>query len=176
MSDTNNVPGWNIIFDDNEVEAAIEKGKARVKPDPRICACGHNARSHASESLPTSSQYELYSMRQIEQCTPARQTCECKNFDAVVTCDNVRLFIFKTNGAYAEHALTKGIKSAMAKGIRVEPVGEWKCAACGKGATEGVSVGPVPFDEHRREVAHSGWKTVLMCGDCIRDVRLGNLG
>lgn len=165
------LPGWNLIYDAEEIEKGLAKNKAARSSDPRICACGHNARSHASQAANDSPLRALYDARGLETCNPGRMTCPCKSFDAVAECSDVRLFLFKTTGAYSGHALSRGIKQAIDKGVEVKPIGDWNCRACGSSAG---GVGPVPITE-KREVEGPGDFTLLLCAGCVDLLRRGQL-
>ena len=165
----------NMIFDEAEIEVSLAKSKVS-KADPRICVCGHNARSHASQGVEDSPLRDLFESRGVEACSPARQTCPCNAFRAVAESDNVRLFIFKTTGAYNSHALNKGISAAIKKGVDVRQIGDWACDACQRTlAVDNVKVGPVPLDSRQREVFAPGEYNLLLCGDCATLLRRGEL-
>lgn len=169
------VPGFNLVDDSENANQALEEERAKRSPDPRICICGHNARSHGSQAVKGSESHKLFELRGIESCAPGRQECPCVGFREVAKCDNVRLFIFKTNGSYAKHALYKGIQQALAKGVDITQTGEWNCDACLGGAAEGKSVGPVPVNDLRQETDGPAPHTLLLCSECLSALRRGTL-
>ena len=166
---------FNMILDPEAIAASLAKSKAERTPDRRICTCGHNARSHASQAVDGSPLNDLFKARGVETCTPGRQQCPCQVFEGVATCSDVRLFVFKTSGAFADHALTKGVQAAMTKGLNPQPVGDWTCRSCKRGQVEGVPVGPVPISAQRRELAGPAPYNLLLCSDCVELLRRGTL-
>jgi hypothetical protein len=165
---------FNMEIDPVAVKKSLEAEKAKRTSDPRICICGHNARSHGSQSV-SGMGYDLYQSRGKEMCSAGRQMCPCMQFEAVATCSDVRVFIFKTTGYGNNHALSKGILAAQTRGKDVAPIGEWTCKACGEGAAEGKTVGPVPIGLSRQEVQRPGEVNMLLCGECLGLLRKGEL-
>lgn len=163
---------FNMIFDEEAVNASNAAAKAARIGDRRICICGHNARSHASQAGEDSPLHDLFAARGTETCTPGRQQCPCKEFRAVAETSNVRLFIFKSSGSYANHALTKGIAQAKTKGASVGPIGDWSCDSCKR---LDVPVGPVGLNTVKRETNNPAEYNLLLCGDCVTSLRLGTL-
>jgi hypothetical protein len=165
---------FNMEIDPVAVKKSLEAEKSRRTSDPRICICGHNARSHGSQAV-SGIGFELFQSRGKEMCSAGRQACPCIQFEAVATCSDVRVFIFKTTGFGNNHALSKGILAAQERGKQVAPIGDWVCKACGEGAAEGKTVGPVPIDLAKREVLRPGEINALLCGECLVSLRAGTL-
>ena len=160
-----------------ETEAAKEQSRKERKGDQRVCLCGHGARSHSEHALPGSPIHDSLREQGISRCIPARQECGCTAFEGAVTAQDVRLFIYKNTGPYANHPLTKGIDASIRKGHTVEPIGEWVCVSCKKGKADGVTVGPVGLTT-ALTIATNGAdaaRNFLMCATCLENVRLGAL-
>jgi len=165
---------FNMDLDPVAVKKSLATEKAKRSSDPRICICGHNARSHGSQAV-SGFGYDLFQSRGKEMCSAGRQACPCTQFEAVATCADVRIFIFKTTGQGNDHALNKGIIAAQERGKAVAPIGVWTCKACGQGAAEGKTVGPVPISLARQEVQRPGEVNMLLCGECLAALRAGTL-
>lgn len=165
---------FNMEIDPEAVQASLDKEKKRRSADPRICVCGHNARSHGSQAV-VGGLVELFNQSGKEMCSAGRQACPCIGFEAVATCADVRIFIFKTTGSYAGHALQKGILAAQKRGKDVAPIGDWVCKSCGDGAPEGKTVGPVAIGLGRTEVERPAEVNMLLCQDCVYKLRVGTL-
>ena len=165
---------YNLEFfgiNPEEVAASLERDKADRKGDPRVCACGHGARSHSSHALRSNILQQSLREAGEDRCLPNRQTCPCDGFRAVLTTGDIRLFRYRTSGAYNDHALAKGIRSAIEKGVAVSPISEWRCDFC----TRTDSVGAVPVNKYGKEVSEPGLKNFLMCPEHVRLLRVGEL-
>lgn len=137
-------------------DEAIETDKSlKTKPtrDPRICVCGHAVNKHVVES---------------GACEPTRYKCPCRQVIPVLTVDDTRLFLRRTTGPGAEHALTRGI-AALAdanKGC------EWiednhKCFKCGGND----KLRAVPTDQSGTMVKyeHAAFN-ILACANCYEEM------
>jgi hypothetical protein len=83
-------------------------GKLRKVKDKRVCACGHPMSYHGQAG-------------DIEICTPAKGRCRCTKSREILKTNNLRKFMYTTEGVGVNHALGKGIATC-----RVEEVAfEW---------------------------------------------------
>jgi hypothetical protein len=149
-----------------ELQKGLEEGMRAVAAqhrhlrDPRICSCGHSARSHASQKADTD-----WVQGDDDECRPSKVFCACTLFVAVLESDNVRKFQFLTRGPGAEHAFSKGIAAAQLSGIEVRwaegytPLC-WLCKDTSK-RTEAV-----PLDSRDRVTFNPGSKNPMLCEDC----------
>jgi hypothetical protein len=154
-----------------EVQAAVEKSKNERKADPRVCACGHGARSHSSNARRENLLQMSLKENGEDRCIPGRQACLCSGFREVVNTDDIRIFKFRTTGAYDLHAISKGIAKCVTTGVRVEASIPWQCDFCDR--TD--SVGMVPITKAAKEAEAPGYKNFLMCPEHVRLLRVGEL-
>ena len=121
-----------------DIRREVFESKGRIKEerrDPRICACGHAARAHSTES---ETEYHVEALRRgSPRCKPSRMLCPCDDFYAVLTSTNIRKFISKTRVTETGrrfHALTQGIEACRegveAGTIEVSWLPTTRCAVC----------------------------------------------
>lgn len=105
-----------------DLEEAIEidqKLQNRKPRDRRICLCGHGVVRHSDE-------YGAV------QCRSNKWNCKCKEIQPVLEVEDTRLFMRKTEGPGAFHALSRGVLSATAKGQEMSWIdGTLVCHKCG---------------------------------------------
>lgn len=116
--------GWSK----DEIDAAKASAEAHApRRDGRVCICGHPAKTHSGEGE-SDVQKALHAAGR-DQCRYGRMKCPCAEFEPVLDSSNVRSFTFKTTGVGPDHALSRGIMSAVEKGAEVEwtitPVCKW---------------------------------------------------
>lgn len=109
-------------------EVLKEKNLSRQR-DNRICICGHPINYHRSGV-----------------CMPAKMVCPCQNAVAVLSCDDTRFFLRKTEGPGALHALTRGIVALTVKGKEAEWIDTPVCEYPECESPEGTKVIPVPIN------------------------------
>lgn len=149
---------WGIS--DEEVEAALAETTQR-KRDNRVCACGHPAKAHTSES--DSDYHRTLKAAGRSECRPTRIACPCAKFLPVIIASDVRKFSYKTDGIGPRHALSKGITSATKAGIDLQWAPGVHCARC---KLEGVVLYPVSLDRDMKEADRATPINVLLCGPC----------
>jgi len=160
---------WDFLgFSEAEGRAALEavvaeKGKFR---DGRICACGHSAQSHSALTVDPARQ-ALHKAGIID-CRPSRMVCPCQKLVPVLEASDTRVFVRKTRGSGAQHALGLGVSAAMAAELGVTWLVERICWSCRQ---EGP-VYPVAIDETGRLSERPQVINVLLCADC----RLRSMG
>jgi hypothetical protein len=144
-------------------EEAVEADQALTrKPssDKRICLCGHAINKHSTESG-------------VIQCVPSRYYCPCKNIRPVVLVEDTRLFLRKTNGPGAEHALTRGLAASFSADKNVEWITEVKCDKCGVEATPAgdVQISPVAVTEYKTVSYEATGFDALLYTTCLEEIR-----
>jgi hypothetical protein len=140
--------------DDELAEANEILGRVASKKDGRICICGHSNGRHDFE-------------HGVLTCQAAKQICPCLEKRLVLQVSNSRAFIRKTQGPGPLHALTLGVKSALAAGHEVKWLVEAKCDKCG---SEGKVI-PAAIDERSKRISYepSGLNKFL-CRDCREEL------
>lgn len=116
-----------------ELDEAVEIDQmlqTRVRRDRRVCLCGHGVARHSDE-------YGAV------QCRSNKWNCKCKKIQPVLEVQDTRLFMRKTEGPGAFHALNRGIVSAAAKEHEMSWIeGALVCHKCGDTEAK-VTVVPV---------------------------------
>ena len=142
------------------------KPATRVR-DGRICACGHAAGAHAP--LDTADfRKDIAEAEGGIVCKPGKQNCRCGKFEAMLVTSDTRRFMGKTTGPDGEHALARGVVSALNAGKTVN----WLQAAtlCGKcsAVTEKLTPVAVRFRQDAPAVAarESTTHNYLLCEKC----------
>lgn len=133
-------------------------GKLRKVKDKRVCVCGHPMSYHGQAG-------------DIEICTPAKGRCRCTKSREILKTDNLRKFMYTTEGPGVDHALGKGIATCRAEEVRFEwlnPAGsvgraEPKCDMCLQDMLEPIPVAvDVAFD--RPAVSSTGIDKLICIG------------
>jgi hypothetical protein len=140
------------ILSVSEDEAAEVLKDVEANPrgrDSGICICGHPRSKHVSTHIGT-------------VCSPAKHYCPCKKVRVVLEAPNLRLFLYKTTGADASHALVKGISRSVELGLETNWVGGSVCDHCQK--ERKVSV--VPVSQRGVEMSEPTGYDVLLCNEC----------
>lgn len=148
--------GFAVSGEELEEALARARGKPR-NADRRVCVCGHSASKH-----------DFIDALGISSCTPSRLPCRCERLLSVVEVDDVRCFMWKTDGPGGDHALLRGLASLVSKGKRFEWVEEnRRCERCGSTDEELLpcAVTPEMQVSRRSEKMNS-----LLCGNCIGEV------
>ena len=137
------------VTEEEAVEALEEVKKNPHRRDGAICICGHARSKHLVGSLGTT-------------CVPAKQYCPCKKVRVVVETSDTRNFLFKTDGAGANHALMKGITKAITGGAEVEWLAGNLCDRCG----EQKKVDVVPVSQRGVTMNEATGYDALLCVTC----------
>lgn len=148
-----------------EVEEAKERAAEKTMlKDGRVCVCGHSSKRHTVT-------------RGTWQCSANRASCACRENRPVIRVDNARIFLRKTVGSGALHALSQGMADALTPKTKKDKDGddvfvpaqniEWlielKCDACGEDAERLI---PVCINESGRIMDFSTPKSLLICRPC----------
>ena len=131
-----------------------EQRKAREAIDRHICACGHASSRHTV-------------MAGIVYCKPSRMECPCKKLRPVLETSDTRLFVRKTDGGGAAHALARGIKAAVEKGRSVRWIVDLVCDRCGEAH---ANVVPVPVTQTGAAVPRATGYDALLCPECRKEI------
>lgn len=138
--------------------AEEEKRKVRSRRDGEVCICGHSMRQHADNG------------RGEIQCRPAKMFCRCRHAQTAVVVADTRLFMYKTTGPSARHALVKGIASSLKKGKSVEWVVDLVCTVCN--SEDGRKVVPHAASETKHLISdEDGAWNILICDECRISIR-----
>ena len=123
--------------------------------DDRVCVCGHTMSKHNVGS------------NGVVSCKPSRYECPCKRAKPVLTCDNLRPFMRKTDGHGTRHALVMGIAKAIEIGATVKWIDDpLTCEKCG---TEG-HVQPVILTQKGFKTEYPLGYDYLLCNKCFSEV------
>lgn len=146
-------------IDPEEAIAEAEEREAAPKTDKRICSCGHAISRHYEADLGGDRGIRV-------ECSAQKGNCSCKSIDPVLTVEDKRLFLRKTEGPFGGHALTQGIVASAKVGVGVEWIPDaFVCASCGtkEGPLSMTPVYPVVFNvaDYDTGVNH------LLCGTCL---------
>jgi hypothetical protein len=133
-------------------DAMERDGRFRDR-DRRICACGHPFSRH-------------HTLSGRLECKPSKMYCKCKNQKAVLESDDTRFFLRKTMGAGALHALGRGLKATVERGIEIRWVIEPNCEKCG----EVDKLSPVPVTQHGIAQSYDTGYTAMLCRKCRESV------
>lgn len=130
-----------------------ERKRFAEKKDRRICLCGHPVKQHMTNG---DGSYT---------CTRAKVYCPCRKIDVALEAEDARLFMFKTAGPSARHALVRGIAASIEKNKEVTWVMDRVCFMCG--VLDGRTVVPVPATKDGRFMHEGeGPLTALVCEEC----------
>lgn len=132
-----------------EVDEKLTK-KNKIKRDRRVCLCGHAVSKHTT-------------FNGILVCKPSAMMCPCKKIRPVLEADDTRMFLRKTEGAGAMHALSRGLYACIEAGRKVEWIVDLACDKCG--ATD-KRVVPVPVTQNGFLADHATGFDALLCDDC----------
>ena len=155
MIDDDALKAMGLSFD--EVAEADKKLVAKTKTggrDRRVCVCGHAMTKHT-----------VYSG--MVDCKPSALRCPCKKPRAVLEVDDTRVFLRKTEGAGAMHALARGMYSSIHAGKSVKWIIELACDRCG---SDKNNVVPVPVTQSGYATDEATGYDALLCPDCRMDV------
>jgi len=140
-----------------DVNEAIETDKAllvRKIRDSRICLCGHSKNRH------TDIQGRTF-------CKPTKMDCPCKKQRYVLEAEDTRMFLRKTVGGGAMHALVRGLTASIQAGKKATWIIELVCDRCG---SVDEIVTPVPVTQHGVISSEATGYDALVCATCRESV------
>ena len=141
--------------------------KNRAGRDRRVCVCGHTGKAHFTTDGSTVDQPVG-----AVACQAGRVPCNCTSFKWVLTADDVRSFIQKTEGPGPEHALTKGIVSTTLRGFAISWRDGVACFNCKRSPEEVGTLIPIAYNERGYEAFRSTDRNMLMCEGCREHIRM----
>ncbi len=159
MTDARNALAMLGITAEEAVETD-ERLTRKPSRDKRVCLCGHAVNKHSTDAG-------------LVICVPSRYNCPCKNIRPVIEVEDTRLFLRKTSGPGAEHALTRGLAASFSADKGVEWLETPKCDKCGIEATPAgdVKINPVAVTEFRSISYEATGYDALLCDSCLEEIR-----
>jgi hypothetical protein len=132
-----------------EADETRERGRPKSKT---ICLCGHALSRHEDMGDGRA------------PCNALMRNCRCRNPIAVLETEDVRVFMSKTEGGAALHALTRGLLAANKKGIEVSWIDEQRyCHSC---ETTDTRLTPVAVTRNGLPATEDTGYNALLCDDC----------
>jgi len=135
-------------------KAMLEKTTTKRQRTPEICICGHSVTKHSNHVG-------------LVNCKPAALDCPCKKLRVVLEAEDTRLFLRKTGGAGAMHALSRGITSSIQAGKAVKWTVDLMCDRCQSSANNVV---PVPVTQNGYGADYATGFDALLCPECRTQV------
>lgn len=133
-----------------EVDQALLERSKKGPRDRRVCICGHAMNKHSNYVG-------------IVECKPTAMRCPCKKPRPVLEVEDTRLFLRKTEGAGAMHALARGMYASLSAGREVTWIVDLQCDKCG---STDKQVTPVPVTQSGYSSDEATGFDVLLCHDC----------
>lgn len=152
-----------------DVDRFVTKQKTKSRRDQRVCVCGHSAGSHfdvRAEDRPV----DTLAKGDVG-CQSGKVPCQCNEFKWVLTMTNIRSFIQKTTGPDDQHALSKGLASSLARGLRPEWREGIRCFYCKRPPEECGRLVAIAYNERGGEAFRSTPDNRLHCQDCRESIR-----
>lgn len=164
-----NINDFLDITPEEAEEAKEIASETTMLKDGRVCVCGHSIKGHTRR------------FDGVWQCPANRNSCKCKESRPVIRVDNARVFLRKTVGPGALHALSQGMADALTPKTKTNKNGEevfvpaqnieWlidlKCDACGEDTPKLI---PVCINENGNIMDWSTAKSLLICRKCRENV------
>ncbi len=145
----------DLGIQEDEMDAYMESLKTGVgNPARQICICGHSLSRH------TKSEVSGY-------CNVAKAWCDCAEPMSVLEPEDLRTFVFSTNGVGKKHALAKGLHALRKNGKTARWLIERVCFRCG---AEGRTVFPAALTRDKRIARGSGHTNALLCEPCVNSL------
>jgi hypothetical protein len=135
-------------------KAMMDKTTNKRQRNPEICLCGHSSTKHSNYAG-------------LVNCKPAALGCPCKKLRVVLEAEDTRLFLRKTGGGGAMHALSRGITSSIQAGKAVKWKVELVCDRCQSGSR---GIVPVPVTQSGYGADYATGFDALLCPDCRQAV------
>lgn len=122
--------------------------------DKRVCICGHGVTKHTD-------------VAGAVMCKPSRMECPCKKVRPVLDVDDTRVFLRRTVGGGAMHALSRGLSALVMSGKSATWIVELKCDRCGN---LDEIVNPVPVTQSGHATTYATGYDALLCQPCREEV------
>lgn len=163
MTEVDDVLGLDL----ESVQRIQKTKKVRGRRDARVCVCGHAGGAHFMLPAGTGlSDDPTDLVKGATGCQAGKVPCACDHFLWVLTATDVRSFIQKTEGPGEEHALTKGVASSLARGVRPEWREGLTCFWCGEPPSKVGTLIAIPYNERGGEAKRSTNENRLHCSNC----------
>lgn len=140
----------------------VKSARSRDRKDNRICACGHNARSHTEFGV--TEVHEAMRRSGRTMCTPGRVDCKCKVFHHVLDVTSSRPFIYRGLGSHQDHALIRGITSLVSSGGSFKYSETMSCFKCG--SVEESYIPAYINIESGKIIQEPSRGSVMLCNNC----------
>ena len=112
--------GLDFTYEDAvAAEEKLLRDGPSTQRDKRVCLCGHPISRHTS-------------IAGLVMCKPTRMDCPCKKVRAVLTVQDTRVFLRKTEGSGVLHALGRGMKASVEANKTFEWISPPSCDRCEK--------------------------------------------
>lgn len=121
----------------------------------QVCICGHALARHSHSDI-------------ASYCSFGRAWCSCSEIMPVLETDDLRAFVFSTNGVGRRHALTKGLHALRKNGRSARWIIQRFCFRCG---SEDSLFVPAALNRDKRVTRGTGSSNALLCTTCV--VELG---
>jgi len=142
----------DLGIEDAEMDSYMESLKTGFgNPARQICICGHSFSRHKK--------LEVYGY-----CNVAKAWCDCSEPILVLEPEDLRPFIYSTNGVGKKHALAKGLHTLRKNGKSARWLIQRLCFRC---KVEGQIVFPTALTRDKRIASGSGYSNALLCESCI---------
>lgn len=139
-------------------EEALKKGlvkRRRRGTTNEVCACGHPLNVH-----------HYWEERDRHECKAGKTNCACVTPRAVLTADNLRMFMFATDGPGTKHALGKGMIKSYIGGHKMQWLSDpLHCDICER-ETDKNRVFPVAATPEKRISSVTTKVNVILCEEC----------
>ena len=141
---------------ENEMHEYMESERTGVGNAARqVCICGHALARHSTSEI-------------TSYCSVGRAWCSCAEVLPVLETDDLRTFVYSTEGIGKKHALAKGLYALRKNGRSARWIIERFCFRCG--ANDSVFI-PAALTREKRVARGTGYSNALLCESCV--VELG---
>jgi len=142
------------LFSDEDLQELLADME-RPKKSRNVCSCGHSINAHSE-------------VGGRHLCTPGRIYCRCAYPNPVLEAENLRLFMYTTDGLGTGHALSRGLYASKMRNSSTRWLNN--PAVCDNCSKELDGIHPVSINtavpESPRIVRESGHVNKLLCKEC----------
>jgi hypothetical protein len=119
----------------------------------QICICGHSMLRHSKSSSGSF-------------CSVAKSWCYCSLAVPILEPEDLRPFVYLTDGFGRKHALAKGLESLRGMGKGVKWLIDLQCFKCHSDSRHLILV---PLNRDSRVITSSGFTNALLCRECFEE-------
>lgn len=116
----------------------------------QICICGHAIARHSKSEA-------------LSSCSVGRSWCSCSQPFPILESDDLRAFIFSTDGIGKKHALAKGLYALWKNGRKARWLINLACFRCERQVSR---LFPAALTREKRIAFRSGYSNALLCREC----------